>query len=132
MRVEISRLLLDEILAAAAGRREEICGLLLGGEGCIMAILPAANIAIDPTRHFELDPAVLIAAHRAARGGGPRIMGHYHSHPSGWAEPSATDAACAFPDGGWWLIVAGGVARLWVAGPGDEGVTFDEAQLTIA
>ena len=73
-----------------------------------------------------------VAAHRAARDAGPAVIGHYHSHPSGVAVPSATDAACAAPDGTLWLIVAGDVARLWIAGPGEGGaVRFAEAMLDI-
>jgi proteasome lid subunit RPN8/RPN11 len=118
MSVEISSMLLEQIVALAAADNHEICGLLLGGSGRIDAIAPAANVAPDPARHFELDPAVLIAAHRAARKDGPAIIGHYHSHPSGVAEPSATDAACAAPDGSLWLIIGGVEATLWRAGPG--------------
>ncbi|BAV63553.1 M67 family metallopeptidase [Sphingobium cloacae] len=132
MRVSISREDLDRIRHLAAAGEGEICGLLLGTEGRIEAIRPAANIAPDPARHFELDPALLLAAHREARGGGPRIVGHYHSHPGGVAVPSATDAACARPDGSLWLIVAGSAARLWIAGPGERGqVRFAEAALDI-
>lgn len=118
MIVGISRSLLEQIVALATADICEVCGLLLGTAERIEAILPAANVAADPARHFELDPAVLIAAHRMARSGGPAIIGHYHSHPSGVAAPSATDAACATPDGSLWLIVGGGEATLWRAGPG--------------
>ncbi|EPR16025.1 peptidase [Sphingobium indicum IP26] len=119
-------------MSEAAADRHEVCGLLLGEAGRIEAVLPAANVAPDPARHFELDPAVLIAAHRDARAGGARIVGHYHSHPGGLAVPSETDAACAAPDGGLWLIVGGEAARLWVAVPGQDGrVQFVEALLDI-
>lgn len=132
MRVGISRSLLGRIMALAQADPYEICGLLLGEEGVIRDIRPAANIAADPARHFELDPAVLIAAHRGARKGGPAILGHYHSHPSGRAEPSATDAASAAPDGSFWLILGGGAARLWSAGPdGQGGVAFTAISLDI-
>jgi len=133
MRVMIASLLLDRIVALAAAEEDEICGLLLGAEaGHIMAIAPAANVAADPARHFELDPTVLIAAHRAARAGGPAVIGHYHSHPSGVAIPSATDAACASPDGSLWLIVAGQAARLWIAKQDEAGqVAFKEVLLDI-
>lgn len=104
-------------MTLCTGRDAEACGLLLGVPGRIEAILPAANVAPDPARHFELDPAVLIAAHRAARHGGPAVIGHYHSHPSGLAQPSMTDAESSAPDGSLWLIVGGGVARLWRAEP---------------
>lgn len=132
MAVTISRMLLDQIQAIAAADRTEVCGLLLGVAGRIEAIAPAVNVAPDPARHFELDPAALIAAHRAARAGGAPIIGHYHSHPSGVAVPSATDAACAAPDGSLWLIVAGSDARLWVAqGDGAGGVRFAPATLRV-
>lgn len=135
MDVRISRTLLEEILGAAAGQGLEICGLLLGRAGRIDAILPAANVAAEPARHFELDPAVLLRAHRAARAGGPRVVGHYHSHPSGQPVPSATDAACAAPDGSLWLIVGAGAARLWRAVPGEgidaSAVRFDAVELLV-
>lgn len=119
-------------MSLAAVDSHEVCGLLLGGEGRITDIRPAANVAPDPARHFELDPTTLIAAHRAARSGGPAIIGHYHSHPSGHAEPSATDAAAAAPDGSLWLIVGNGAARLWIAGPGEGGkVRFAPVPLDI-
>lgn len=117
-------------MALAAASRDEICGLLLGREDAIEAILPAANVAPDPARHFELDPAVLIAAHRAARRGGPAVIGHYHSHPSGVAAPSETDRACAAPDGSFWLIVGGREATLWRAGP-DAVVNVDFTEISL-
>lgn len=121
MAVRISRTLLDKILAdAATGGGVERCGLLLGFRDHIREVYFAANVAPDPARHFELDPAVLLTAHKAARAGGPQIVGHYHSHPSGKAVPSATDAHCAAPDGSLWLLVAGEEAALWRA---EEGGT---------
>lgn len=132
MRVAIARTLLKEIVAIAGADGNEVCGLLLGSEGVIEASRVAANVAPDPSRHFELDPAVLLATYREARRGGMRVIGHYHSHPSGVAEPSATDAACAAPDGSLWLIVAAGRARLWISGAdGAEGVRFAEVALDI-
>ena len=99
MRVNISRGVLEQIMSEAAAAPNEVCGLLLGEAGRIEAIRPAANVASDPARRFELDPVVLIAAHRAARAGGARIVGHYHSHPGGLPVPSAMDATSAAPDG---------------------------------
>lgn len=92
----------------------ERCGLLLGEEH-IDDVRFAPNVADDPLRHFELDPTVLIAAHKAARAGGARILGHYHSHPSGKPVPSVTDARHAVADGSLWLLVARGEATLWRA-----------------
>ncbi len=132
MAYEIARSLLDRIIMLAAATPDEICGLLLGGAGRIEAIAPAPNVAPDPARHFELDPAVLLAAHRQARTGGLAVIGHYHSHPSGVAMPSATDLACAAPDGSLWLIVAGTQAGLWSALPDTQGqVHFVPATLCV-
>ena len=102
--------------AAAAGPLEA-CGILVGTGGRIDAALPADNVAADPARAFEIDPAALIAAHRGERAG-TAIAGWYHSHPDGVAQPSATDAARAAPDGRLWLIAAGGTIAAWRAGPG--------------
>ena len=91
----------------------EACGLLLGRDGVILAVRACANVAADPTRHFEIDPAELIAAHRAERAGGPQLIGYWHSHPKGLAQPSATDRAMASGDGRIWAIVAGGQVNFW-------------------
>ncbi|MET0361887.1 MAG: M67 family metallopeptidase [Sphingobium sp.] len=129
----IARSVLADIQALADGQATEICGLLLGGQGRVDTFLASANVAADPARRFEIDPAVLIAAHRAARHGGPAIVGCYHSHPSGRAVPSAADAAQAAPEGMLWLIVGSGQARLWRAGPGDGGATvFHEEPIVVA
>lgn len=98
---------------AAQAAPRECCGLLLGKNGLIHAAQPAANIAADPASHFEIDPVALIAAHRAARAGGPELIGYYHSHPAGHPLPSATDCEHASGDGRAWAIIAGGEVRLY-------------------
>lgn len=116
MTVEISSALLGRLLAEAAECPEqEACGLLLGPAGRINAALPCRNVAADPRSAFEIDPATLIAAHRAERAGGAPIVGCYHSHPHGPPLPSARDAAAAAPDGRIWLILAGGDAGFYRA-----------------
>src|SRR5215212_5127057 len=113
MLLTISRALLDEIGAHAAETPErEVCGLLLGTDARVERVMRCANVAPDARRHFEVDPAALLAAHRAARGGGPRPIGHYHSHPSAEPIPSAYDAAMADP-GSYWIIVTGTDIRCW-------------------
>jgi proteasome lid subunit RPN8/RPN11 len=115
MKIGISRAVFDQIVThAAENPSEEICGLLLGRAGSVEAILPAANVAAERTTMFELDPAMLFQAYRAARAGGPAILGHYHSHPNGSAVPSAADAAAAEP-GLLWLILGDGKAALFEA-----------------
>ncbi|WP_260598724.1 M67 family metallopeptidase [Sphingomonas endolithica] len=128
MTLEISSALLGRLLAEAqAAPGLEVCGLLFGTSALIAAAEPCANVAPDPARAFEIDPAALFAAHRRARAGGSAPIGHYHSHPTGRAEPSATDAAGAMGDGAVWLILAGQDARAWrTVKPGAfEAVEFD-------
>lgn len=128
MRCEISRAALATIRsAAAADLSREACGLLLGDQGIDTATV-AANVAADPSRHFEIDPTALFAAMRAERAGGPKLLGYWHSHPSGDATPSATDAAMAAPDGKLWLIVAEEDVTAWRATPGG----FDRVELSVS
>ena len=113
--LEISRPTLDRIVAHGASSRDEICGLLLRHPSGEIEARGCANIHLQPAARFELDPAALLAAHRAARGGGPAVIGQYPSHPSGTPEPSAEDAAQAAADGAIWVIVAGSELRAWRA-----------------
>lgn len=107
---------------AAAAHPHEACGLLLGDGGRITEAREARNVHAAPATHFEIDPQALIDAHRAARGNGaPQVIGYYHSHPAGSAEPSATDRASAAGDGRVWAIIAGGDIRFWT--DGEHGFT---------
>lgn len=102
---------------SAAAHPHEACGILLGGfvtgRARITEARAAANVHPAPATHFEIDPQALIDAHRAARSGGAQVIGYYHSHPNGPADPSATDRACASGDGALWAILAGGDIRFW-------------------
>lgn len=116
MGCEISRAALALIRTTAAiDPAREACGLLFGSDAHIAAATAAANVAADPARTFEIDPAALFAALRDERAGGPALVGYWHSHPGGDAMPSATDAAMAEPDGKLWLIVAGEALTVWRA-----------------
>jgi proteasome lid subunit RPN8/RPN11 len=96
----------------------ECCGLLLGSAADrIDTARPARNIAPDPARHFEIDPQALIDAHRAERSGAALLLGYYHSHPTGLAQPSATDRAEASGDGRLWAIVDGTEITFWRDAP---------------
>lgn len=132
MVMRISSEVIDAIVADARASPDEICGLLLGTPNRVMARVPCRNVAANPRRAFEIDPAELIARHRAARSGGPAIIGCYHSHPTGHAIPSPRDAAQAAADGQLWLIVAGHDVTLWRAvAQGDREDRFDSIDLVI-
>lgn len=96
----------------------EACGLLFGRADRIDQLQPARNVHPRPQTHFEIDPQALVDAHRSARQGGPDLLGYYHSHPRGSAEPSSTDRAHASGDGRIWAIVAGGDVTFWRDGEG--------------
>jgi proteasome lid subunit RPN8/RPN11 len=122
MQVEVTSEALAAIRAhAAAALPHEACGLLLGEGARITEAHATANVHPAPATHFEIDPQALIDAHRAARAGGPQVLGYFHSHPSGPAAPSATDRASAAGDGRVWAIVAGGEVKFWQ--DGKEGFT---------
>lgn len=116
MPVLLSSALHAQLLAEAkAALPHECCGLLFGSADAVLRIQPATNVAADPRKSFEIDPVMLIVAERTMRGGGEALIGHYHSHPNGRAEPSPCDAASAAADGRLWLIIAGEHLTGWRA-----------------
>lgn len=91
----------------------ECCGLLRGNGDRILAVELAQNVAANPTRHFEIDPAALISAAKDVRSGGIPVLGFFHSHPNGMAMPSPTDIAYAAPEPHIWLIIAADAITAW-------------------
>ena len=113
-RVALAEGLRAQILGEArAAHPGECCGLLeglrtqgaSGDEFRITALHPAKNLAPAPDR-FEIAPEDHIKAFKAARANRHRLIGCYHSHPNGRAEPSAADRAGAGEEDFLWLIAA--------------------------
>ena len=105
-----SDLLLRMREEAASAFPEECCGLLIGEPGPddrieVRDLVPAANVAPDRRRHFELDPAVHLRWQQTLRGTGRSVVGHYHSHPGGRAEPSLVDIKSISDPAVIWVIV---------------------------
>jgi len=98
--------------AAARAYPNEACGLIEGADtsdGWRAEVLhESANLAKDPTRHFLIDPEIQFALLRKQRGTERRLVGCFHSHPGGRAQPSATDRAEAYESGFLYVIAAGG------------------------
>lgn len=118
MRIKISTQILSEIKdVARQNAPQEACGMLFGDAAEVHSASATKNVAVNPERHFEIDPVAHFAAIRAERAGGPRLIGYWHSHPSGDVRPSATDAAMAHGDGKLWVIVGGDMHGVWQSTP---------------
>ena len=80
---------------AAAALPEESCGVLVGRDGQRAEIVAAWNIpnrtSEDRTRRFALAPADLYGQTVRARDMGLDVIGFFHSHPTGEAQPSPSD-----------------------------------------
>lgn len=69
---------------------QEACGLM-AGLGCeISDIIPITNRLHSPTAYF-MDPGDLFAGFKKIDSFGLELVGIYHSHPTGQAEPSLKD-----------------------------------------
>ena len=113
------------LAAAGSAHPREVCGLLLGDGKAITLARPTANVHPTPETHFEIDPQALIDAHRAEREGGLKVMGYFHSHPTGAPHPSQTDRAMSAGDGKVWAIVAGDEIKFWKDAPeGFEALSY--------
>lgn len=114
MAIDVTREVIEALeLAARTAHPREACGLLLGDGTHITTFTQTRNIHPNPETHFEIEPQALIDAHRAERSGGPAVLGYFHSHPTGPARPSATDAAMTSGDGRIWAIAGAGEVTLW-------------------
>ena len=95
--------------AAQGALPRECCGLIEGVREeenfHALALHPARNLAAAPGR-FEIDPVDRIAAEKSALGRGHGIIGCYHSHPNGEAQPSPHDLSGAEEENFLWLIAA--------------------------
>jgi proteasome lid subunit RPN8/RPN11 len=91
---------------------DEGCGLLIGREAAngirITGIAISDNLAAEPAHRFEIDTALHLRVQRQLRetDDGRAVVGLYHSHPNGLAEPSETDRAMAWEPNFIWLISA--------------------------
>jgi proteasome lid subunit RPN8/RPN11 len=80
----------------------ECCGVLLGsvdGETKIVeALEPLQNVHEEGhERRFLIAPLEMFRLEKAARTGGRKILGFYHSHPDHPARPSEYDRDWAWP-----------------------------------
>lgn len=80
----------------------ECCGLLIGsieqGERRVAEVVPVRNDrrGEDGRRGFRISPEAYWRLERRARLAGRKIVGVYHSHPDGPADPSEADVEDAW------------------------------------
>lgn len=96
---------------------EECCGLIIGWQDDAnyqaVELLPSPNVSSgDRTRTFEIDPQIRFDCIRGERENrfpdGAKLIGFYHSHPSGPATPSQTDRKMVFEPDLIWIITGNG------------------------
>ncbi|MBF0561671.1 MAG: M67 family metallopeptidase [Alphaproteobacteria bacterium] len=123
------------LAAAEAAYPAECCGLLVGefdpiaGLAHVTRVVPSRNLlAGEASDRFEIDPAVRF---RVMREPG-FLIGHYHSHPDGPAQPSARDRAMVYEPELVWLIIAVAKGRALQAsafrGEGLEAILLEYGQ----
>ncbi|PSQ18783.1 hypothetical protein BRD00_04295 [Halobacteriales archaeon QS_8_69_26] len=123
--IELPRECRDEVVAQAReAAPREACGLLGGTFGDdhsrVESVHRAENVAAAPRSEYEADPEEAYRVLRRIESGGEELVGFYHSHPSGPARPSATDAARAYwPDRSYVIVILDG------GGTGDDGTDDD-------
>jgi len=97
-------------VTARSAYPNEACGLLIGSADesgwHIKAAVAGANVHPEPRRRFEVDPKLVFEWMRKLRGSPDLLIGHFHSHPDGPAEPSGTDRDWALDRNAIWLIAA--------------------------
>jgi proteasome lid subunit RPN8/RPN11 len=95
--------LLEEIRRHGAGAYPaECCGVMVGrSRGTdakeVVRLWPAVNRRTDDPHRYLIAPDDLRRLEREVQREGLEIVGYYHSHPDHPAEPSAYDAAHAWP-----------------------------------
>lgn len=97
---------------------QECCGIIMGHKSpneqhIIDEARLTENVAQDRLSRFEIDPRALIDAHKACRKNSIEILGYFHSHPNGLAQPSRCDAEMAEMDEKIWLIIAQNNISAW-------------------
>jgi proteasome lid subunit RPN8/RPN11 len=114
LKLQLTRPLIDEIIAHAREASPQECCGLIGGEanGTARSIYRARNVANEPLVTYEAAAEDLFVAQRSMRERGEDLVGIYHSHPRALdPEPSATDVRLAYYPSAVYLIVGLGAAE---------------------
>jgi len=98
--INLPRPVVNSLLKLAQSKTDkEVCGLISQQANNKMKVYPVNNIASDPERFFEMDPAETINVMKQIRESQAELFAIYHSHPHAPAYPSKTDIEQAgYPD----------------------------------
>lgn len=109
----INPALFAEIEAAAVEAfPEESCGLVIGhgniDDGIVVTEIEVSSNQSDGDKKtsFEIDPQLRFNVMRKLNDSPKRIVGHFHSHPNGPAQPSARDNEQAWEPELIWMITS--------------------------
>lgn len=109
----------------------EVCGLLIAGTACKLALRFLSNHSAR-RGHFEIDPAEYGKIRRACRQEGLRVVGSFHSHPISDPTPSPRDLKCSIGKLSLIYDVCGREAKLWFLGPQARRRKAREIQFVLA
>ena len=84
----------------------ECCGLLAGQDGVITRAFPAANVAANPVKNYEIAPREIVRLMREFRERKLGFLGIYHSHPNTENVPSPRDIELAYYSEAIYFIVS--------------------------
>jgi len=96
-----------ELMVAHAVREapNECCGLLLGRGGTIERVIPMKSDQPAPDAYF-MNPLQQLEVFTGMEKRGEELLGIYHSHPKGPAEPSGADLQMAFHPEAAYVIIS--------------------------
>lgn len=104
---KLPRQIVNGILSLAQSKTDqEVCGLISQDKNQNMTLIPIPNIAKDPEKFFEMDPASTIKAMKNIRENDSVLFAIFHSHPHTPAQPSKTDIEQAGYPEALYLIVS--------------------------
>ncbi len=96
---------------AKAAFPHEACALLTGSKNQKNVLIRDFHFSVNvteglATNSFEVDPGLHLSLQKVERAGGDAIVGVWHSHPDGKAEPSLADRSGSVVADWVWLITS--------------------------
>ena len=102
----MSRVFRDMMIAHALEEvPNECCGLLLGRDGVVERVVAMKSDPPAPDRYY-MDPVRQVEVFEEMQKHGQSLIGIYHSHPRGPAEPSGADVQMAYHRGVAYVIIS--------------------------